>query len=188
MVTGRPASGKSTVVDLMADFCKLRQIDCMVVDDLEVLLGLCPESVKSEKYHYENGSLIIGPEYRTEIMGQLYSVLGERWRAVERGVRVMELANPEFGQIMERYFDDKSEESVLMVIGCNQQESKKRNQKRIGSKKIPEDFLNLFDSQEQGWIEQTRGMFVESMLIDNTLSLVELEGKVETVLKKWIGE
>lgn len=143
-MAGPPAVGKSTLISVWAEELNKRGVNFRLIDDYQVLLGICPSKVNSEEYFYnEGGALILRDGFREVVMARQYRELERLWKEDFGGVTIMEISNPDLHSVVEKHFCGLSG-SALLTVQSHMDEIVSRNMARPAGRRIPDAFISMF--------------------------------------------
>ena len=178
LVAGKPASGKSSLIELMTSYLKDKSINYRVIDDYLVLREICAEGVVSDKYKYVDNNLQINDKNRNEIMDTQYRELSQRWYQNFDGVTFFELASPDLEKAIETHFKlekDKMKNSMLIVVSCQMEKVVSRNSFREVWRRIPDSFIKLFVKTDENSFDQSKKFFKTAKIIQNNSNMSDLQ-------------
>lgn len=188
IVTGPPASGKSTLIEIFREYLTKKQIKCKIINDFDVLVSICPKNNTSDQYYYDTGGmLVLKDEYRSLVMEKQYHLLNQIWNDVFEGVIIMELSSPDLEQIINSYFTN-IKNSLLIIVKSRYNFLVLRNNLRLAEYKIPNNFINLFNKQSIESEVRIGDSFAKIETIDNNLSKADYEKRCNNLILKLINE
>jgi tRNA uridine 5-carbamoylmethylation protein Kti12 len=187
IVAGKPASGKSTLIELLSNSLRKINVPVLVIDDYQVLKEMCPQDLVSEKYYYDSGSLILRDQYRDDVMEKQGYILRQKWESEFKGVIIMEIANPSLLKFLKKFIFIQKESVLLnsgiIFLSCELKLAKKRNSLRLKYRRIPEIFVNMFVKNDYQVFKSVKDFFEYSFFVSNNLDTKNLKMQTKKILE-----
>lgn len=183
MIVGKPASGKSTLLEEVVLISRIKLHEPRVISDVKVLFDLCPKVKKSSEYHYEGDSLVLEDNCREKIMRRQFEKLGELWSSSvnDNEVLIMEVTHPRLDLMIGKYFSHFADQSCLICISCDKKMLYQRNNERPENEKVPDVYLNMFDNDDKKVFYGICRYFYKSVFISNNGKIEDLRQKAREI-------